>query len=36
LHPSVNCRNCWHGFIRNGQCVTANGTPEPDIKRKRT
>jgi hypothetical protein len=37
LQPSVNCKGCWHGYIRNGQCVTAaSGTPEPDIKRIRT
>jgi len=21
--PSINCKGCWHGFIRNGQCVNA-------------
>jgi hypothetical protein len=36
LQPSVNCQGCWHGYIRNGQCVTTNGVPEPDIKRTRT
>lgn len=23
MSPSVNCANCWHGFIRAGQFVTA-------------
>ena len=36
LNPSVNCKGCWHGYIRNGQCVTASDTAEPDIKRTRT
>ena len=27
--PSVNCQGCWHGYIRNGRCVSAQGTDEP-------
>jgi hypothetical protein len=23
FHPSINCKDCWHGYIRNGQCVDA-------------
>jgi Family of unknown function (DUF6527) len=29
--PSVNCTGCWHGFIRNGRCVTAQGIEEPEL-----
>jgi hypothetical protein len=36
LQPSVNCKGCWHGFIRGGQCVSVTGIPEPEIKRTRT
>jgi hypothetical protein len=28
--PSINCVGCWHGFIRNGRCVSANGVDEPE------
>lgn len=34
--PSVNCGGCWHGYIRNGRCVSAQGSDEPDISRVRT
>ncbi len=29
--PSINCadRGCWHGYIRNGRCVSVAGTDEP-------
>jgi Family of unknown function (DUF6527) len=29
--PSINCVGCWHGFIRNGRCVTVNGVDEPEL-----
>jgi Family of unknown function (DUF6527) len=28
--PSVNCTGCWHGFIRSGRCVSAQGIDEPE------
>src|ERR1700721_4305172 len=30
--PSINCEgNCgWHGYIRNGRCVSAAGQDEPE------
>ena len=30
--PSINCeKHCgWHGYIRNGRCVTTDGTDEPE------
>ena len=32
FRPSVNCSaNCgWHGFIRQGRCVTTSGQDEPE------
>ncbi len=27
--PSINCKGCWHGYIRAGRCVTAAGRDEP-------
>jgi hypothetical protein len=27
--PSVDCKGCWHGYIRNGRCVAVDGTDEP-------
>lgn len=30
--PSVNCADCgcgWHGYIRNGRCVSSAGQDEP-------
>jgi hypothetical protein len=27
--PSINCKGCWHGFIRAGRCVDVNGKDEP-------
>lgn len=26
--PSVNCKRCWHGYIRAGRCVDQNGGDE--------
>lgn len=26
--PSVNCKGCWHGYIRNGRCVDTQGNEE--------
>jgi hypothetical protein len=23
ITPSINCHECWHGFIRNGEFITA-------------
>ena len=23
ITPSINCKDCWHGWIRNGEFVTA-------------
>ena len=28
--PSVNCGNCWHGFIENGRCISCSKTDEPE------
>lgn len=28
--PSINCKGCWHGYIRNGRCVSTNGIDEPE------
>jgi len=28
--PSINCTQCWHGYIRNGRCVDVNGNDEPE------
>lgn len=31
--PSINCRDCWHGFIEKGRCVVSPGgaeEPEPN------
>jgi len=30
--PSINCeKHCgWHGYIRNGRCVSASGQDEPE------
>lgn len=27
--PSINCGSCWHGYIRNGRCVSTGGIDEP-------
>jgi uncharacterized protein DUF6527 len=32
FQPSINCKGCWHGYIRAGRCVDTNGNeeePEP-------
>lgn len=26
--PSVDCKGCWHGYIRNGRCVDTSGNEE--------
>lgn len=26
--PSVNCRDCWHGFIESGRTVRSQGGPD--------
>lgn len=28
--PSINCHNCWHGFIENGRCVDTSKQDEPE------
>lgn len=28
--PSIDCKGCWHGYIRKGRCVTAQGKDEPE------
>lgn len=28
--PSINCSGCWHGYIRNGRCVSTSGQDEPE------
>ena len=28
--PSVNCKGCWHGYIRGGRCVSVAGQDEPE------
>lgn len=27
--PSINCKGCWHGYIRAGRCVDTAGKDEP-------
>jgi Family of unknown function (DUF6527) len=27
--PSVNCKGCWHGYIRGGRCFNTGGQEEP-------
>lgn len=29
--PSINCGRCWHGYIENGRCVTAQKVEEPEL-----
>lgn len=29
--PSINCGDCWHGYIRHGRCVDTSGSDEPEI-----
>lgn len=28
--PSIDCKGCWHGYIRAGRCVDTNGDDEPE------
>jgi hypothetical protein len=28
--PSINCKACWHGYIRKGRCVSTSNTDEPE------
>lgn len=28
--PSIDCRGCWHGYIRAGRCVDTRGNDEPE------
>lgn len=28
--PSVDCKGCWHGYIRAGRCVDVHGAEEAD------
>ena len=28
--PSINCTACWHGYVKNGRCVSAANTDEPE------
>lgn len=30
--PSVNCKGCWHGYIRKGRCVDTHDKDEPEPK----
>lgn len=30
FQPSINCGNCWHGYIRAGRCVDTSGNDEPE------
>ena len=34
--PSVNCGNCWHGFIERGRCVNTAKSDESEIARVHT
>lgn len=27
--PSIDCKGCWHGYIRDGRCVDTGGKDEP-------
>lgn len=29
ISPSINCADCWHGFIENGVFVNTTKQPEP-------
>ncbi len=31
FRPSINCKGCWHGYIRAGRCVDAGGKEEPQL-----
>lgn len=28
--PSINCKGCWHGYIRAGRCANVAGKDEPE------
>lgn len=28
--PSIDCKGCWHGYIRAGRCVDTSGRDEPE------
>lgn len=28
--PSIDCKGCWHGYIRAGRCVDTAGADEPE------
>lgn len=28
--PSVNCKGCWHGYVRKGRCVDVHDKDEPE------
>lgn len=28
--PSINCTQCWHGFIQKGRCVNVSKQDEPE------
>jgi hypothetical protein len=32
FNPSIDCKGCWHGYIRNGRCVNTSGNEEPEPK----
>lgn len=34
--PSINCRGCWHGYIRGGRTFDCGNVDEPEIARERT
>jgi len=32
ITPSIDCKGCWHGHIRNGRCVDTSDRDEPEPK----
>ena len=34
FNPSINCKGCWHGHIRDGRCVSTGNADEPEINRR--
>lgn len=30
ISPSINCHDCWHGYIKNGIFLTTSGEREPE------
>jgi hypothetical protein len=29
--PSINCLDCWHGYIEKGRCLTTAKAEEPEL-----